>query len=163
MPGYGFSGKPTETGGARPHRSCLRRADEAPRLRTVRGGGRRLRRARRRLHGRRARRPRRLSRRRRSCSGSTPTSPACSRRRRHGDPDRRRAAARSLSRRATRGSRSWDRVPTRRMPWRWGRTRRRCTDSRTHPSAWPPGMLDHDPTSYDADRPRLRRTGSREA
>ena len=43
--------------GPDPHGARLRRADEAPRLRAVRGGRRRLRRSRRRLHGRRARRP----------------------------------------------------------------------------------------------------------
>ena len=43
--------------GPDPHGARLGRADEAPRLRAVRGGGRRLRRARRRLHGRRSRRP----------------------------------------------------------------------------------------------------------
>ena len=58
MPGYGFSGKPTDDRvGPDPHGARLRRADEAPRLRAVRGGRRRLRRSRRRLHGRRARRP----------------------------------------------------------------------------------------------------------
>ena len=43
MPGYGFSGK---TGhdrlGPRPHRACLDRADEAPRLHEIRGAGWRL-------------------------------------------------------------------------------------------------------------------------
>ena len=43
MPGYGFSGKPTTTGwDARPHRACLDRADEAPRICEIRGTGRRL-------------------------------------------------------------------------------------------------------------------------
>ena len=44
--------------GPDPHRARLGRADEAPRLRAVRGGGRRLWRARHRVHGRRPRRPR---------------------------------------------------------------------------------------------------------
>ena len=36
MPGYGFSGKPTDDRlGPRPHRACLGRADEAPRLHAV--------------------------------------------------------------------------------------------------------------------------------
>ena len=58
MPGYGFSGKPTTTRlGSRAHREGLRRAHEAPRLRAVRGAGRRLGRDRRRRDGRRSRRP----------------------------------------------------------------------------------------------------------
>ena len=40
MPGYGYSGKPTETGWGPPHRPCLGRADEAPGLRAVRRAGR---------------------------------------------------------------------------------------------------------------------------
>ena len=43
MPGYGFSGKPTEHGlESRPHRARLGRADEAPRLHALRRPGRRL-------------------------------------------------------------------------------------------------------------------------
>ena len=43
MPGYGYSGKPTTTGwDCRPHRACLGRADEAPRVHEVRGARRRL-------------------------------------------------------------------------------------------------------------------------
>ena len=43
MPGYGFSGKPTEHRlGPRPHRPRVGGADEAPRLHPVRGAGRRL-------------------------------------------------------------------------------------------------------------------------
>ena len=58
MPGYGFSGKPTEHRlGPRAHREGLRRAHEAPRLRAVRGAGRRLGRGRRRCDGGRPRRP----------------------------------------------------------------------------------------------------------
>ena len=53
MPGYGYSGKPTDDRlGPRPHRACLGRADEAPRLHEVRGAGRRLGRGRRRPDGR---------------------------------------------------------------------------------------------------------------
>ena len=61
--------------GTRPHRARLGRADEAPRLRAVRGGGRRLWRARHRVHGRRPRRPRPRSRRRRSCWDTTTNFP----------------------------------------------------------------------------------------
>ncbi len=43
MPGYGYSGKPTTTGwDARPHRTCLGRADEAPWLHEIRRARRRL-------------------------------------------------------------------------------------------------------------------------
>ena len=43
LPGYGFSGKPASHRlGSRPHRACLGRADEAPRIHPVRGAGRRL-------------------------------------------------------------------------------------------------------------------------
>ena len=43
MPGYGFSGKPTTTGwDPHPHRTCLDRADEAPRIHEIRGAGWRL-------------------------------------------------------------------------------------------------------------------------
>ena len=43
MPGYGFSGKPTEVGwGARSHRASVGGADEAPRLHPLRRSGRRL-------------------------------------------------------------------------------------------------------------------------
>ena len=43
MPGFGFSGKPTEHRlGSRPHRASLGRADEAPRLHALRRAGRRL-------------------------------------------------------------------------------------------------------------------------
>ena len=49
MPGYGFSGKPTDDRlGPRPHRTRLGRADEAPRLHALRRAGRRLGRDRRR-------------------------------------------------------------------------------------------------------------------
>ena len=43
LPGYGFSGKPTDDRlGPDPHRACLDRADEAPRLHAICGTGRRL-------------------------------------------------------------------------------------------------------------------------
>ncbi len=43
IPGYGYSGKPTTTGwDRRPHRACLGRADEAPRVHEIRGARRRL-------------------------------------------------------------------------------------------------------------------------
>ena len=52
MPGYGFSGKPTDDRlGPRPHRARLGRADEAPRLHAIRGAGRRLGRGHRRPDG----------------------------------------------------------------------------------------------------------------
>ena len=104
MPGYGFSGKPTEAGlGPDPHRARLGRADEAPRLRAVRGGGRRLWRARHRVHGRRPRRPRVPGAGAAGAAGVPHQLPRrVPARRRPGDPDRWRAAVRSLSRRATR-------------------------------------------------------------
>ena len=53
MPGYGFSGKPTDHRlGTRAHRARLGRADAAARLHEVRGAGRRLGRGRRRPDGR---------------------------------------------------------------------------------------------------------------
>ena len=53
MPGYGFSGKPTTTGwDARPHRTCLGRADEAPWVHEIRGARWRLGRDHHRTHGR---------------------------------------------------------------------------------------------------------------
>ena len=52
MPGYGFSGKPTDDRlGPRPHRACLGRADEAPRIHEIRGARRRLGRGHHRLMG----------------------------------------------------------------------------------------------------------------
>ena len=43
LPGYGFSGQAGHHRvGSRPHRTCLGRADEAPRIQPVRGAGRRL-------------------------------------------------------------------------------------------------------------------------
>ena len=46
MPGYGFSGKPTETGwGPERIARAWDRADEAPRVHELRGAGRRLGRA----------------------------------------------------------------------------------------------------------------------
>ena len=56
MPGYGFSGKPTEHRlGSRARRQGLRRADEAARVHALRRAGRRLGRDRRRPDGRRPR------------------------------------------------------------------------------------------------------------
>ena len=53
MPGYGFSGKPTEPRlGSRAHRQGLRRAHEAPRVHALRRAGRRLGRDRRQPDGR---------------------------------------------------------------------------------------------------------------
>ena len=53
MPGYGFSGKPTDHRlGLRPHGARLGGADEAPRLHAIRGAGRRLGRVRHRADGR---------------------------------------------------------------------------------------------------------------
>ena len=53
MPGYGFSGRPTAPGWDPDHiGACLGGADEAPRLRAVRGARRRLGRARHRTNGR---------------------------------------------------------------------------------------------------------------
>ena len=127
--------------GPDPHGARLRRADEAPRLRAVRGGRRRLRRSRRRLHGRRAGRPLR------PCAGAAGAAgdphqlpwrvPA---RRRHGDQDRRRAVARSLSRR---GDPRHENLGAAYKHAAYAvqienDTRSRCTGSRTHPSAWPP-------------------------
>ena len=103
MPGYGFSGKPTETGWG-PERIGRAWVELMKRLgyERVRGVGRRLGRDRRRCDGPRclfalcagiagaARDPRHLPRR-------------VSARHRKGDPDRRRAAVRPLSGRATRG------------------------------------------------------------
>src|SRR5215471_13372132 len=42
LPGYGFSGKPSTTGGPRAHRAYLDRADEAPWLYEICGARRRL-------------------------------------------------------------------------------------------------------------------------
>ena len=55
VPGYGFSGKPTDAGlGSGAHGEGLDRADEAPRLRPLRRAGRRLGRVRHERHGQQA-------------------------------------------------------------------------------------------------------------
>ena len=141
MPGYGFSGRPTSDRlGPGPHRARLGGADEAPRLRAVRGVGRRLGRGRRRLDGGWRADPAAASRRRRAARDPHQHGPAWFRRTR-----RRRSlaggagAVRSLSRGATRrraAARFF--TSTSRTRASWGRARRRCTGWRTHLSAWPP-------------------------
>ena len=125
MPGYGFSGRPTATGWDPAHIGArLGGADEAPRLRAVRGAGRRLGRGRHRSHGRAA--PPR------ACSASTqpawavpPTGPLFQPRPRQRS-DRRRAAVRSVSRRSdAQSSSSGSSTSTRRTPCSWRRARRR--------------------------------------
>ena len=88
MPGYGFSGKPTDDRlGPRAHRACLGGADEAPGIRPLRRPGRRLGRANRRSDG---------------CTGASGVDRhphqlpwCCSSRRRSGGPVRRPGAVRS--------------------------------------------------------------------
>ena len=144
MPGYGFSGKPTTTGwGPERIAQCLGGADEAPRVhdRYVAQGGdwggpivdlmgvlapRGI-----------ARHPHQLAW---CCSGRDVTAAVLS-----GGPLpaglRRRGNALVRPAAGLLGDRT---SPT---PWRWGPVRRRCTEWRIRPSAWPPGMLDHDATS----------------
>ena len=138
MPGYGFSGKPTEHRlGPRPHRARLGRADEAPRLHAVRGAGRRLGCDRRGPDGC-------VQAARRSCSASTPTWPAWFRPRsttcssgRPRSGQRAEPAVRALRRGAGSRTSSWTSLEARRATRsRWRRARRRCTGWRTRPSAW---------------------------
>ena len=134
MPGYGYSGKPTKYRlGPGPHRACLGGADEAPWVHPLCGVGRRLGRADHRSDG---------------CTGASGVDRyphqlpgCCSFRRRSRGPDRRSGAVRSLMTRnhaSTRSSRNSLR-PTCSTHSRWRPTRRRCTELRIRPSAWPPG------------------------
>ena len=119
--------------GTRPHRAGVGRADAAPRLRAVRGDGRRLGRAHHRGDG--------VAGACRGWSASTPTWPSRSRR-----TFRRSLSPAGRRRRAVR--RGAPRVRPAAVPLHEGHrrtspdgrcARRRCTGSPTRPSPWPPG------------------------
>ena len=144
MPGYGFSGKPTDDRlGPRPHRPRLDRADEAPRLHALRGAGRRLGCVRHGADGRAGSR--------RNCSASTPTCrPRCRPRSvkalSAGNP----AARRSRPTRSTRSTGSTSSSPTA-WPTRsemanHPQTLYGIADSPIGLAAW---FLDHDLRSYE--------------
>ena len=138
MPGYGFSGKPTETGWDPIHigrawvtlmkrlgyeRFVAAGGDYGALVIEYMAGGRDA--------------PASPSRRRRSCWDTTPTSPACFR---PTSTRRSRPAARcrpiSQPTSNARSSSSGPSTSTRRTPCSWGRARRRCTGSTTPRSAW---------------------------
>ena len=156
MPGYGFSGKPTDDRlGSAAHRPRLDRADEAPRLHAVRRAGRRLGRARHRADGRAgaagtARHPHQHARRR------------AARNRRGAFSRRARCRPASRPTRSARASSSPSSTRTASAtPSRWDCARRRCTaiaDSPVGLAAW---LLDHDAAQLRAHRARLRRADRR--
>jgi hypothetical protein len=121
--------------GPRPHRTCLGSPDEAPGIHAVCVPGRRL--------GRSGHERDGATGTPRSCSAFTSTSLARFRAtwpgrsspatRRHPVSQPTKDAPTSSWPPCMRGD-----APT---PASWGRGRKRCTDWRTHPSAWPPGFL----------------------
>ena len=135
MPGYGFSGKPTTTGWdpARIARAWVVLMKRLGYTQFVAQGG---------DWGAIVTEHDGLRRRLRNCSASTPTClapfhPTIDKALQSGDPppsglsadETARVRAARLLLQARRGLR----------PARWGPARRRCTGSRIHPSAWPPG------------------------
>ena len=159
LPGYGFSGKPTRARlGSHSHRTGMDRVDEAPRIHTIRGAGRRLGECGHGTDGSAGGSGVDRDPHQHACHGARPTStrrllPA---RRRHQASQPTKNTRMNSSRSST--STAWA------TPRRWRTARRRSTGSGIRRSAWPPGCSTTTRAAWRSSRGSLtvRVRGSRE-